>query len=112
MNYLILKYCIRDFIHLLSKMEEKLKDDCQLNCERCPMVTRLRRYLEKVSIYSRIQFVLNIRYRMGTYLNISLIKLRIIFDNPCKKIHHQRFHKQYDTRKSSFRFIQILNIYI
>ena len=46
-------YCNRDFIHRLDAIVRKLSDKCQLDSERCPMVARLRFYLNKVSVYER-----------------------------------------------------------
>ncbi len=96
MNGLFLNSCNRDFIHRLNEMEKKFKKDCQLEIERSEMVARLRQYLEKVSIFTNIEFIVNISYyRMRPYLKIFWIKLEMILINACKKIHRYRFHKQY-----------------
>jgi len=57
MNNLFIKYFYRDFIHRLNEVEKKLKVDCQLDIERSAIIARLRQYLEKVSIYSKIEFL-------------------------------------------------------
>ncbi len=64
MNYLFSVYFNRDFIDRLNVMEQKLKDDCQYDIERAAIIARLRRYLQEVNIYRKIDFMLNICYRM------------------------------------------------
>jgi len=92
-------------------MEKKLKNDCQLNIERCAIIARLRRYLENVSISTKMKFVLNIHYRMSCFKTFS-IKLKSIFMDVCEKIHPYQVQQGYDIEQTIIRFILILNIYL
>jgi uncharacterized protein YnzC (UPF0291/DUF896 family) len=68
MNELFLNSCNRDFIHRLNEMEKKFKKDCQSEIERCELVARLRQYLEKVSIFTNIEFIENIPKQIRNHL--------------------------------------------
>jgi hypothetical protein len=87
MNYLFVNYCNRDFLYRLNEMENKLKDDCQLDIERAAIIARLRLYLEQVNIYTKIKYLFNICYRMRNYFEIFCVKLKIILINACEMIY-------------------------
>jgi hypothetical protein len=55
-KYLFVKYFSDDYIRRLDDKENKLKDDCLLNSERCTITARLRYYLE-VSLFYKIDIL-------------------------------------------------------